>query len=312
MPIPLLVTLPLEPKFVPQFEAAGFALTLAADNHAEVIAARGAEFRGVLTFGTLGFSAAEIDRMPNLEIICAIGAGYENIDVATARARGIVVTHGPGTNVVAVADHAMALLMAAARMIVPGDRVARTGDWAKGKQMRPTITGKKLGILGMGRIGSAIAKRGAGGFDMPVGYHNRRPVEGASGRYFPSLVALAEWADFLAIASPGGPGTRHLVNAGVLAALGPDGYVVNIARGSIIDQAALIDALKTGKIAGAGLDVLDGEPAIPPALAALDNVVLTPHIAGRAPESEAAMAGLMLENLKAHFAGKPPITPVPD
>lgn len=311
MPIPLLVMLPLESKFVPQFEAAGFALTLAAENHAETIAARGAEFRGVLTFGTLGLSAADIARMPNLEIICAIGAGYENIDLAAARARGIAVTHGPGTNVIAVADHAMALLMATARLIVPGDHVARSGDWAKGKQMRPTITGKKLGILGMGRIGAAIAKRGAGGFDMPIGYHNRRPVEGASGAYFSSLVALAEWADFLAIASPGGPGTRHLVNADVLAALGPAGYIVNIARGSIIDQAALIDALKTGKIAGAGLDVLDGEPAVPPELAALENVVLSPHIAGRSPESETAMAGLMLENATAHFAGRPLISPVP-
>jgi lactate dehydrogenase-like 2-hydroxyacid dehydrogenase len=311
MPIPLLVMLPLEPKFVPQFEAAGFALTLAAENYAEVIAARGAAFRGVLTFGTLGLSDADIARMPNLEIICAIGAGYENIDVAAARARGIAVTHGPGTNVISVADHAMALLMATARLIVPGDQIARTGEWAKGKQMRPTVTGKKLGILGMGRIGAAIAKRGAGGFDMPIGYHNRRPVEGASGTYFPSLVALAEWADFLAIASPGGPGTRHLVNADVLAALGPSGYVVNIARGSIIDQAALIDALTAGKIAGAGLDVLDGEPVVPPALAALENVVLSPHIAGRAPESEAAMVGLMLENVTAHFAGRPLVTPVP-
>jgi lactate dehydrogenase-like 2-hydroxyacid dehydrogenase len=311
MPIPLLVMLPLEPQFVAQFEAAGFAMHMAVENHAEIIATRGAEFRGVLTFGTLGLSAADIDRMPNLEIICAIGAGYENIDVAAARARGIAVTHGPGTNVISVADHAMALLMAAARLIVPGDRIARTGEWSKGKQMRPTITGKKLGILGMGRIGAAIAKRGAGGFDMKIGYHNRRPVEGASGTYFPSLVALAEWADFLAIASPGGPGTRHLVNAEVLAALGPAGYVVNIARGSIIDQAALIEALKTGKIAGAGLDVLDGEPAVPPALAALENVVLSPHIAGRAPESEAAMAGLMLENVTAHFAGRTLLTPVP-
>ncbi len=311
MPIPLLVTLPLDPKFVPQFEAAGFALHMAVENHAEIIATRGAEFRGVLTFGTLGFSAADIARMPNLEIICAIGAGYENIDVATARARGIAVTHGPGTNVTSVADHAMALLMATARLIVPGDRIARTGDWSKGKRMRPTIAGKKLGILGMGRIGTAIAKRGAGGFDMKIGYHNRRPVDGASGTYFPSLVALAEWADFLAIASPGGPGTRHLVNAEVLAALGPEGYLVNIARGSIVDQTALIDALKTGKIAGAGLDVLDGEPAVPPELAALENVVLSPHVAGLAPESEAAMAGLMFENVTAHFAGRKLPTPVP-
>jgi lactate dehydrogenase-like 2-hydroxyacid dehydrogenase len=311
MSIPLLVMLPLAPQFAIQFEAAGFALHMAVDNHAEIIATRGAEFRGVLTYGTLGFSAADIDHMPNLEIVCAIGAGYENIDVAAARARAIAVTHGPGTNVMSVADHAMALLMATARLIVPGDHIARTGEWSKGKQMRPTISGKKLGILGMGRIGAAIAKRGAGGFDMPIGYHNRRPVEGASGTYFPSLVALAEWADFLAIASPGGPATRHLVNAEVLAALGQQGYVVNIARGSIIDQAALIDALTAGKIAGAGLDVLDGEPAVPPALAALENVVLSPHIAGLAPESEAAMAGLMLENVKAHFAGRKLPTPVP-
>jgi lactate dehydrogenase-like 2-hydroxyacid dehydrogenase len=311
MSIPLLVMLPLEPQYVPEYAAAGFALEMAADTHADIIARRGAEFRGVLTYGTLGFSAADIARMPNLEIVCAIGAGYENIDVSALRAKGIVVTHGPGTNVISVADHAMALLLATTRLIVPGDKIARSGDWAKGKQMRASITGKKLGVLGMGRIGAAIAKRGAGGFDMAIGYHNRKPVDGAPGTYFPTALALAEWADYLVIAAPGGPGTRHLVNADVLAALGPEGHVVNIARGSIIDQTALIAALKDGRIAGAGLDVLDGEPAVPPELAALENVVLSPHIAGRSPESEAAMAGLMLENLKAHFGGRPVLTPIP-
>jgi lactate dehydrogenase-like 2-hydroxyacid dehydrogenase len=311
MSIPLLVIMSLEKTYVPAFEAAGFALTLAPDARAQTIGRRGGEFRAILTNGTLGLTDAEMAAMPKLEIVCAQGAGYENIDVAAARARGLVVTHGPGTNVVAVADHAIALLLAAARGIVPGDRAARAGDWSRSKRMPPSIAGKKLGILGLGRIGRAIAKRGAAGFDMTIGYHNRKPAAGAAGQYFPTLVGLAEWADFLVVASPGGAGTRHLVNAEVLAALGPQGYLVNIARGSVVDQAALIAALKEDRIAGAGLDVLDGEPVVPAELAALENVVLTPHIAGRAPEAEAAMVGLMLENLRAHFGGRPVLTPVP-
>ncbi|TMA55853.1 MAG: 2-hydroxyacid dehydrogenase, partial [Deltaproteobacteria bacterium] len=166
---------------------------------------------------------------------------------------------------------------------------------------------------GLGTIGSKIAYRGARGFDMEVGYHNRKAVTGSPYRYFDSLVELATWADFLICAAPGGAGTRHLVNADVLTALGPKGYLVNIGRGTVVDTAALIEALQSKRIAGAGLDVLEGEPAVPPILPELlqfENVVVTPHVSGRAPEARAAATALVLANLNAYFAGKPLPSPV--
>jgi lactate dehydrogenase-like 2-hydroxyacid dehydrogenase len=165
----------------------------------------------------------------------------------------------------------------------------------------------------MGTIGGKIAHRGARGFDMEVGYHNRKAATGSSYRYFDNLVELATWADFLVCAAPGGAETRHLVNANVLTALGPKGYLVNVGRGTVVDTAALIDALQAKRIAGAGLDVLEGEPAIPPILPELlkfDNVVVTPHCAGRAPEARTAATALILDNLNAHFAGKPLRSPI--
>jgi lactate dehydrogenase-like 2-hydroxyacid dehydrogenase len=174
--------------------------------------------------------------------------------------------------------------------------------------MQSTISGKRLGILGMGKIGGRIAHRAADGFDMEVGYHNRSAVAGSPYRYFGNLVELATWADHLIAAAPGGAETKHLVNAEVLTALGPKGYVVNVGRGPVVDTAALIDALRAKRIGGAGLDVLEGEPAVPPILPELlkfDNVVVTPHIAGRAPEARVAATALIIANLDAHFAGKP-------
>ncbi len=188
------------------------------------------------------------------------------------------------------------------------------GGWQEQWRLdTPIAFGKRLGILGLGRIGGRIAYRAARGFDMAVGYHNRRPVEGSPYRYFEDLTALAAWADFLVAATPGGAGSRHLVDAKVLAALGPKGYLVNVGRGTVVDTAALIEALRAGSIAGAGLDVLEGEPSVPPQLPTLlefGNVVITPHCAGRAPESRAAATGLILENLNAHFAGEPLRSPV--
>src|SRR5206468_10078753 len=177
----------------------------------------------------------------------------------------------------------------------------------------PTISAKRLGILGLGKIGSRIAHRAARGFDMEVGYHNRTAVTGSSYRYFDSLIELATWADFLITAAPGGAPTRHLVNADVLTALGPKGYLVNIGRGTVVDTAALVDALGSKRIAGAGLDVLEGEPAVPPILPELlqfENVVITPHCAGRAPEARTAATALLLANLNAYFTGKPLPSPV--
>ena len=280
----------------------------------EAICAAADTVRAVLTNGRGGLSGAEMALLPQLEIVCAAGAGYEAVDLDTARRLSIVVAHCPDANAPAVADAAMMLLMAATRHLLEADRFVRAGGWQDQWRVdTPTITGKRLGILGLGKIGSRIAQRAARGFDMEIGYHNRAAVAGSPYRYFASLLELATWADFLVAAAPGGAGTRHLVNADVLTALGPKGYLVNIGRGTVVDTEALIDALRSNRIAGAGLDVVEGEPNVPPTLPELlqfDNVIVTPHVAGRAPESRTAATALLLGNLNAHFSGNPLPSPV--
>lgn len=273
------------------------------------IRADGARIRAVLTIGSVGLTAAEIDAMPALELVCALGAGYENIAVAHARARGIVVANGAGTNDSCVADHAVALLLATVRALPALDRATRAGQWRTELPLRPNVSGKRLGIVGLGTIGRRIAQRGLG-FDLEVGYHNRSPREDVPYRYFGDVGALAEWADYLVIATPGGAGTRHLVGAEVLARLGPHGFVVNIARGSVLDTAALAAALRAGQLGGAGLDVYETEPEPPVALFDCPNVVLTPHVAGWSPEAIDASVRQFVENSRRHFAGEPVLTPV--
>lgn len=248
MPIPLLVTIELAKPQRALFEQQSFELFIIsnAQKRQKFIRETGHIIRAVLTNGSTGLNGTDISAMPALEIICAMGAGYENIDIPLARARGIIVTHGPGTNDTSVADHAMALLMAIARGIVVADNAVRQGEWANIRQPRPAISEKKLGILGLGNIGEKIARRGAGGFGMSVAYHNRQPRAAVPWHYLPSPEALAEWSDFLVIATPGGPETRHLVNQSVLNALGPQGFIINISRGSVVDTASLIRALQQG------------------------------------------------------------------
>jgi lactate dehydrogenase-like 2-hydroxyacid dehydrogenase len=251
-----------------------------------------------------------IAALPKLDIICALGAGYENIDVSAAKARNIIITHGPGTNDTSVADHAMALLMAIARGIVQSDSAVRRGEWAASRQVRPMVSGKRLGILGLGNIGEQIARRASAGFSMSVAYHSRTPRADCAWHYLPSPVTLAQWSDFLVVATPGGAMTRHLVDDAVLNALGADGFLINIARGSVVDTSALINALKKGSIGGAALDVVEGEPDVPAELLAQENVIITPHIAGRTPEAAEATIKLVLDNLQACFAGQSVLTPV--
>jgi lactate dehydrogenase-like 2-hydroxyacid dehydrogenase len=280
----------------------------------DAVRAAAATVRAVLTNGRGGLSGAEMSLLPQLEIVCAVGAGYEAVDLATARRRGIVVAHCPDANAPAVADSALMLLLAVTRHLLEADRFVRAGGWQEHWRVEtPTITGKRLGLLGLGKIGSRIAQRAARGFDMEIGYHTRAAVAGCPYRYFASLIELATWADFLVAAAPGGAGTRHLINADVLAALGPQGYLVNVGRGTVVDTQALLAALRAQRIAGAGLDVLEGEPGLPPLLPELlqcDNVVVTPHVAGRAPESRSAATAMILANLNAHFAGQPLPSPV--
>lgn len=276
---------------------------------AEAVARHGARVRAVLTNGTTGLAAAEIDAMPQLTLACALGAGYEGIAVEHARARGIVLANGAGTNDACVADHAFALLLATVRAIPALDRACRAGVWRDSLPMQPMLAGKRLGVLGLGTIGRRIAQR-ALGFDMAVGYHNRSPVAGVPHAYFDSAEALAAWCDALVVATPGGASTHHLVSAAVLRALGPRGHLVNVARGSVVDTAALAEALRDGRIAGAGLDVYESEPAPPAPLLDLPNVVLTPHVAGWSPESVQASVELFVENARRHLAGEPVLTPI--
>ena len=276
---------------------------------AAAIAEHGNRITVVLTIGATGLSAAQIDALPRVSLICALGAGYENIAVAHAKARGIVVANGAGTNDDCVADHAWGLLIATVRGIPKLDKLTRDGVWRTALPLPPNVSHKRLGIIGLGTIGKKIAQR-AQGFEMEVGYHNRTARTDVPYRYFSDVTALAAWADFLVVATPGGAGTQHLVNAPVLQALGPRGYVVNIARGSVIDTAALAHALRTGQVAGAGLDVYESEPAPPAELVALDTVVLTPHVAGWSPEAVQASVDRFMENARRHLAGEALVSPI--
>ena len=274
---------------------------------------RAADVTAAVTTGGLGISAQQIAALPRLRVVAGFGVGYDRVDIPAARAHGVVVTNTPGLTDRCVADHAMALFLAVARRVAEGDRFVRAGKWTSARLagLAYRATGRKLGILGLGRIGMQIAKRAAA-FDMPVGYHNRSERGDVPHRYFPSVQALAEWADVLVVASPGSAATRHLVDAAALAALGPHGVVVNIARGSVIDETALLAALQTGAIAGAGLDVFDDEPRMSPAFHVLDNAVLTPHIAGSTAETWADCEAMAFENLRRHFAGEALLTPIPE
>nr|WP_314073344.1 2-hydroxyacid dehydrogenase [uncultured Roseococcus sp.] len=313
MPIPLLVQIPLDPLRLARIAAAGFEIHHAPTpaERAEMIPRLAPVLRAVLTNGATGMSAEAIATLPKLEIICCIGVGHETVDLRAARARGIRVTNGPATNDVTVADHTWALILSIARNIPGADAAVRQGEWMNARGPRPIVFGKRLGIIGLGNIGRQIAERGERGFDMEIAYHNRTRRPESPYAYLPSVKALAEWADYLVIAAPGGAGTRHLVNAEVLEALGPQGFLINIGRGSVVDTEALVAALHDGRIAGAAIDVVDGEPEVPPTLAAAPRLIITPHIAGRSPEAMMATASLVAANLQAHFAGEPVKTPVP-
>lgn len=259
--------------------------------------------RAILTNGSTGLTAAHFAQFPDLEIVCSLGAGHENIDLAAARARGITVTHAPGSNDATVADHTLGLMLAVARGFVEIDPKVRAGGWNGMRGDRPTLNGSRLGLIGLGHIGVGIARRAAA-FDMEVAYCTRTPRADVSWRHEASVLELARARDYLVAACPGGPATRHLVNAEVLAALGPEGFFINIARGSVVDTAALIAALQSGGIAGAGLDVYEGEPAIPAALLACPNTVFTPHRAGRSPASTRIQTQVFVDAVDAHFGGR--------
>jgi lactate dehydrogenase-like 2-hydroxyacid dehydrogenase len=249
---------------------------------------------------------------PALELIAVCGVGYDGIDVAAAKKRGIMVTHTPDVLNDDVADLAMGLLLSVARKIPAADRFTRNADWLDGPfQLTRKLSCAKLGMVGMGRIGQAIAKR-ALAFDMDIAYFARHARPELPYTFVPDLIALAAQSDYLLVITPGGAATKNLINAPVLAALGPQGFLVNVARGSVVDQAVLIEALKKKMIAGAALDVYVDEPNVPTDLRKLDNVVLTPHMASGTVETRKAMSALTMDNLNAHMAGLPVKTPVPE
>ena len=273
-----------------------------ARSRAEALPRDGARVQIVLTNGSVGLNAMEIDQLPVLTLACAMGAGFENVAVEHARARGVQVVNGAGTNASCVADHAMGLMLATVRRLPQLDRACRDGAWRDDIATPP-------GIIGLGSIGRKIAIRGQA-FEMKIGYCSRNDKPDLPYRRFEDVRSLAAWSDVLVVATPGGAPTRHLVDAPVLAALGPTGYLVNVARGSVVDTAALAQALRVQAIAGAGIDVYESEPAPPAALLEFSNVVLTPHVAGWSPQAVDASVDLFLENARRHLAGEAVLTPV--
>lgn len=264
------------------------------------LAARGGDYVGLATAGFA--DAALIESMPKLKVISSFGVGVDKIDLGAAAARGIPVGNTPDVLNDCVADLAIGLIIDVARGIGASERYLRAGSWPRGPYpLQRKMSGKKLGIVGLGRIGHAIAKR-ALAFDMDLRYHNRRTVADTSIAHEPSLVGLARWSDFLLVMVPGGAATIHLINDAVLDALGPEGYLINVARGSVVDEPALVRALQQRRIAGAALDVFEHEPQVPAELMALDNVVLVPHIGSATVETRAAMAQRVFDNLQSFFA----------
>ncbi|WP_287876715.1 2-hydroxyacid dehydrogenase [Aquitalea sp.] len=267
--------------------------------------------RAVVSTGGAGASRQLLQALPEVELVACVGVGFDAIDLAYAREHGIAITTTPGVLDQCVADTALALLLAVFRRVVQADRFVRAGHWLHGGfPLTHSLAGKRCGIVGLGNIGRAIARR-AEAFGMVLGYHGPRAKADVAYRYYLDLGAMAAEVDVLVLALPGGAATRHVVDGRVLDALGPDGVLINIARGSVVDQAALVERLLDGRLGGAGLDVFEHEPQVPEVLFGLDNVVLAPHMASATLETRAAMAQLMLDNLLAHFAGRPLLTPLP-
>ena len=256
---------------------------------------------------------ALLARLPKLDIISSFGVGYDHIDAAAAAKRGIIVTHTPDVLNEEVADTALGLLLCAVRELPQAERHIRAGKWLERNYplTKGSLRDRTVGLVGMGRIGQAIARR-LDAFGVPVVYHARRPRPELIYRHYPNLVEMARAVDVLLVIVPGGPATRNMIDATVLEALGPQGIVINVARGSVIDEPALIDALKQGKIMAAGLDVFAKEPDVPAELLAMENVVLLPHVGSASVVTREKMDQLVADNILAWAAGKPPLTPVPE
>jgi hydroxypyruvate reductase len=281
-----------------------------AENFNDLIEGRGIEVRAVLTMGHGKVDAAMIDALTNLEMISVMGVGYDGVDVRHALVKGVPTTNTPGVLSAEVANLAIGLVLSVTREIPKADAYVRDGRWLKADlPLNRTIVGRPIGVVALGGIGLAVADR-LTALGAHVTWTGPRPKPDAAYPYEPDIARLAEQSDGLVLCCPGGPATRHLVNSKVLSALGPEGWIVNVARGSVIDEQALVEALMAKRIWGAGLDVFETEPKVPSALFHLDNVVLQPHQASATVATRNAMADLAVENLDLHFAGKPLKTPV--
>jgi lactate dehydrogenase-like 2-hydroxyacid dehydrogenase len=271
------------------------------------------KIRGVVTFGAIPISAEFMQKLPKLEIVANHGVGYDSVDAKWAGEHGIIVTNTPGVLDDEVADTTIALLLMTLRQLPQSERYLRAGKWLEKAfpLTNSTLRNRTIGIVGMGRIGQAIAKR-IDAFGRPIVYHTRRPVTGLSYRHYPSLVEMARDVDTLIAIVPGGPATKNMINREVLEALGPNGVLINMARGSVVDEPALIEALRSKKILSAGLDVFADEPKVPRELIEMDHIVLLPHVASASIETRRAMGQLVVDNLRAWAAGTPPLTPVPE
>ncbi|NND40958.1 MAG: 2-hydroxyacid dehydrogenase [Silicimonas sp.] len=291
--------------------SAGFEVVKLPDGDpAPFLAEHGEDIAAVATMK--GLQDEVLAALPNLKVVSSFGVGYDSIDADACAERGIIVANTPGVLNDEVADTAMMLWLAVSRRLVPSDRWARSGDWeAKGAfPLTRSVRGRKLGIVGFGRIGQTIAKL-ADAFDAEISYHARSKKD-VPFSYYPQLVEMARDSDVLIVITPGGAETRHLISAEVMDALGPEGLLINVSRGSVVDEAALVAALEDGRLGGAGLDVFEEEPKIPDALKSMENVVLLPHVGSATVETRTAMGDLVCKNLERWLADRTVVTPVPE
>ena len=307
----LLITGPMYPPTLAELEQTYNAHRLwTAPDKEGLIASLADKITAVASSNSGGIDGPTIGKLPKLKTIAHFGVGYDTVDVTAAKSRKVAVTNTPDVLTDEVADLALGLLLATIRRIPQGDRYVREGKWLKGNMaLTESLQGKTAGIIGMGRIGQAIAKR-VEAFGVKLAYQGPNRKANLTWPYFADPVALAKESDIVIAACPGGEATRGLVSRAVIEAIGPKGTFVNISRGSVVDEPALIEALKSGKLGSAGLDVFADEPRVPEGLIALDNVVLQPHVASATHQTRKAMGQLVIDNLAAHFAGKPLLTPV--
>ncbi len=310
MTAPILIAGRMPPNVIPQLQE-HFPVHILPEPTAEADALLqevGSQIRGLATNAVQGVPLALMDALPALEVVASSGIGTDALNLDAARRRNIRVANTPDVLTADVADAGIALMLATARKLCQADRNVRAGRWLQGLGLGHRVTGKRLGILGLGRIGQAVARRAAA-FDMHIGYHQRRANPDVPYRYYDSLPDLAADSDFLMVIVPGGSATEGMVDRTVLDALGPEGTLINIGRGSTVDEPALVDALQEGRLRGAGLDVFHDEPHVPDALIDMDNVVLQPHYASGTVETRLEMGQLVVDNLRAHFDGQPLLTP---